>query len=50
MEKFDPIRMQELVKVTESDDGTGLTLEFQNGRTLRISVSGSGLESEFTDE
>lgn len=49
MEKFDPIKMQELVKVTDSDDGSELILTFQNGRKLRISVSSGGLESEFIE-
>jgi len=49
MEKFDPIKMQELVKVTDSDDGSELILTFQNGRKLRISVSSGSLESEFIE-
>ena len=48
MEKFDPIRMQELVKVEDPDPDGGLTLVFQNGTTLRIRVVEGGLVSEFT--
>ena len=53
MEKFDPIKMQELVKVIDpEDDGDGrLTLVFQNGKTLHISIAGDGgLVSEFAED
>ena len=54
MEKFEPIKMQELVKVIgpedEGGDG-GLTLVFQNGKTLYISIAGDGgLVSEFAED
>lgn len=55
MEKFDPIKMQELVKVIdpedEGGDGGRLTLVFQNGKTLHISITGDGgLVSEFAED
>lgn len=51
MEKFDPIKMQELVKVIDPEDGGRLTLVFQNGKTLHISIAGDGgLVAEFADD
>ena len=52
MEKFDSIKMQELVKVIDPEDGDGrLTLVFQNGKTLYISIAGDGvLVSEFAED
>ena len=58
MEKFDPIKMQELVKVIDPSDEEGgggdggrLTLVFQNGKTLYISIAGDGgLVSEFAED
>lgn len=56
MEKFEPIKMQELVKVIdpsdeEGGDGGRLTLVFQNGKTLYISIAGDGeLVSEFAED
>ncbi|MDE0091523.1 MAG: hypothetical protein OXP12_09310 [Thaumarchaeota archaeon] len=54
MEKFDPIKMQELVKVIDPEDGDGggrLTLVFQNGKTLYVSIAGDGgLVAEFADD
>lgn len=48
MEKFDSIKMQELVKVIDPDSDGGITLVFQNGKTLKIKVTQDGsLVSEF---
>ena len=51
MEKFDSIKMQELVKVIDPDQDGGLTLIFQNGRSLKIKTTedGDNLTSEFVD-
>ena len=45
MEKFDPIKMQELVKVEESDGE--LILLFQENKKLRIKIVDGNLVSEF---
>ena len=45
MEKFDQIKMQELVKVEESEGE--LTLIFQENKKLRIKISDGKLVSEF---
>ena len=47
MEKFDSIRMQELVKVIDPDPEGGLTLVFKNDKVLKIRVSDGNLVSEF---
>lgn len=48
MEKFDSIKMQELVKVIDPDSDGGLTLVFQNDRVLKIRITDDGnLASEF---
>lgn len=47
MEKFDPIKMLELVKVEDPDSDGGLTLFFQEDRTLKIKVVDGKLVSEF---
>ena len=44
MEKFDPVKMIELVKVEEGD--TELVLVFQENRSIRITVVDGGLVSE----
>ena len=50
MGKFEPIKMQELVRVVDPDPDGGLTLIFQNDKTLKISVaSDGGLVSEFSN-
>ena len=46
MSKFDPIKMQELVRVEES--GGELVMTFQGGRTLRIRAEGPRLVSELS--
>ncbi len=45
MEKFDQIKMQELVKVEDSEDE--LILVFQENKKLRIKVVDGKLVSEF---
>lgn len=47
MEKFDPIKMLELVKVEDPDSDDGLTLFFQEDKTLKIKVVDGKLVSEF---
>jgi hypothetical protein len=47
MEKFDPIKMIELVKVEDPDSDGGLTLIFQDNKTLKIKIVDGKLVSEF---
>jgi len=47
MEKFDPIKMLELVKVEDPDADGELTLFFQEDKTLKIKVVDGKLVSEF---
>ncbi len=47
MEKFDPIKMIELVKVEDPDPEGGITLFFQEDKTLKIKVVDGKLVSEF---
>ena len=47
MEKFDPIKMAELVKVEDPDSDGGLTLIFQENKILKIKVVDGKLVSEF---
>ena len=47
MGKFDPIKMLELVKVEDPDSEGGLTLFFQENKTLKIRVVDGKLVSEF---
>ena len=47
MEKFDQIKMVELVKVEDPDSDGGLTLIFQDNKTLKIKVVDGKLVSEF---
>ncbi len=47
MGKFDPIKMAELVKVEDPDSEGGLTLIFQDNKTLKIKVVDGKLVSEF---
>ncbi len=47
MEKFDQIKMIELVKVEDPDSDGGLTLIFQENKTLKIKVVDGKLVSEF---
>ena len=47
MEKFDQIKMLELVKVEDPDSDGGLTLIFQENKILKIKVVDGKLVSEF---
>ena len=47
MGKFDPIKMAELVKIEDPDSEGGLTLFFQENKTLKIKVVDGKLVSEF---
>jgi hypothetical protein len=47
MGKYDSIRMVELVKVEDPDSEGGLTLIFQDNKTLKIKVVDGKLVSEF---
>ncbi|MCA9827996.1 MAG: hypothetical protein KC444_06350 [Nitrosopumilus sp.] len=48
MEKFDQIKMLELVKVEDPDSDGGLTLIFQENKILKIKVVDGKLVSKFT--
>ena len=47
MEKYDSIKMLELVKVEDSDSDSELTLFFQENKTLKIKIVDGQLVSEF---
>ncbi len=47
MGKYDSIRMVELVKIEDPDSEGGLTLIFQDNKTLKIKVVDGKLVSEF---
>jgi len=47
MVKFDPIKMLELVKVEDPDSEGGITLFFQENKTLKIKIVDGKLFSEF---
>ena len=47
MEKFEPIKMLELVKVEDPDSDGGITLMFQENKKLQIKVVDGKLVSEF---
>ncbi len=47
MGKFDSIKMVELVKVEDPDSEGGLTLIFEDNKTLKIKVVDGKLVSEF---
>ena len=47
MDKFDQIKMTELVKVEDPDSDGELTLVFQENKTLKIKVVDGKLVSEF---
>ena len=42
MDKFDPVRMQDLVRVDDPDPDGGITLVFKGGQTMSVSVGGDG--------
>ena len=47
MDKFDQIKMVELVKVEDPDSDGGLTLVFQENKILKIKIVDGKLVSEF---
>ena len=47
MEKYDQIKMLELVKVEDPDAEGGLTLHFQENKTLKIKNVDGKLVSDF---
>jgi hypothetical protein len=47
MGKFDSIKMVELVKIEDPDSEGGLTLIFQDNKTLKIRIVDGKLVSEF---
>ena len=47
MEKFDAIKMLELVKVEDPNSEGGMTLFFQENKTLKIKIIDGKLVSEF---
>ena len=47
MGKYDSIRMVELVKVEDPDSEGGVTLIFQDNKTLKIKIVDGELVSEF---
>jgi len=47
MEKFNAIKMLELVKVEDPDSDGGMTMIFQENKTLKIKVVDGKLVSEF---
>ena len=48
MEKFDPIKMAELVKVEDPDSEGGMTMTFQDNKILKIKIVDGKLVSEFS--
>ncbi len=47
MEKYDAIKMLELVKIEDPDSDGGLTMFFQENKTLKIKIVDGKLVSEF---
>ena len=47
MEKFDSIKMAELVKVEDPNSEGGMTLTFQENKVLKIKIVDGKLVSEF---
>ena len=47
MEKYDSIKMLELVKVEDSESDSELTLFFEEDKTLKIKIVDGQLVSEF---
>lgn len=46
MDKFDAIRMAELVKIEDPDAEGGITLIFQNNKKMKIKIVNNKLESQ----
>ena len=49
MDKFDGIRMQDLVKVEDPDSEGGITLSFKEGKTLQIRAVDGKLSAKVLD-
>ena len=49
MEKFDPIKMLELVKVEDPDSDGDITLIFQENKKLKIKIVDGKLVSDFIE-
>jgi hypothetical protein len=47
MDKFEQIKMIELVKVEDPDSDGGITLVFQENKILKIKIVGGKLVSQF---
>ncbi|KER06772.1 hypothetical protein AAA799E16_00494 [Marine Group I thaumarchaeote SCGC AAA799-E16] len=47
MEKYDAIKMLELVKIEDPDSDGGLTMIFQENKTLKIKIVDGKLVAEF---
>ena len=47
MDKFEQIKMIELVKVEDPDSDGGITLVFQENKILKIRIVGGKLVSQF---
>ena len=47
MEKFDSVKMSELVKVEDPNSEGGITLTFQENKILKIKIVDGKLVSEF---
>lgn len=47
MDKFEQIKMMELVKVEDPDSDGGMTLVFQENKILKIKIVDGKLVSEF---
>jgi len=47
MDKFEQIKMMELVKVEEPDSDGGMTLVFQENKILKIKIVDGKLVSQF---
>ena len=47
MDKFEPIKMIELVKVDDPDSDGGMTLVFQGNKILKIKIIDGKLVSKF---
>ena len=50
MTDYEPIKMAELVRIEDPDSEGGLTLVFQNNKTLKIRVADGRLVSEFAQD
>lgn len=48
MDKFDGIRMQNLIKIEDPDADGGLTLIFENGKIMKIRAAAGNLSSEIS--